>query len=121
MIRIWDFKLAGAPPLLSGVVRRRRACEVTTVEEFELRLVSVGPHRLEVIRLVSRSLQLSSAEARRRIDRGEVLLAKGMGHLFPPLRLAELHDEFGRLGASTRLVRIERHAEPNTTGDSGGV
>ena len=93
---------------------------MTTVEEFELWLVSVGPHRLEVIRLVSRSLQLSSAEARRRIDRGEVLIAEGMGHLFPPLRLTELHDEFGRLGASTRLVRIERHAEPGANADGGG-
>jgi hypothetical protein len=90
---------------------------VTIVAEFELRLVSVGPHRLEVIRLVSRLLQLSSADARRRIDAGEVLLAEGMGHLFPPPRLTELYNEFDRFGAVTRLVRIERHAELGAAAD----
>ncbi|MGL6075320.1 MAG: hypothetical protein ACRC8S_14275 [Fimbriiglobus sp.] len=85
---------------------------MTLVQEFELRLVSVGPHRLEVIRLASRVLQLSSAEARRLIDGGEALLAEGEGLFFPPPRLTALHDEFGRLGASTRLV--EKHAVPGT-------
>jgi ribosomal protein L7/L12 len=67
---------------------------------FHVILLEPGPNRLAVILRVRQLLRLSLAEARGRVDAGQVVLAEG--DLFSRY-LHDLRREFEELGATVKL------------------
>lgn len=64
--------------------------------EFRLILVDPGPERAKVTILVRQHLSVSPAEALRRVEQGEVVVADGLSHW----EVTQLKTEFENLGAA---------------------
>jgi len=64
--------------------------------EFRLVLIDPGPERAKLIILVRQKLNVSPAEARRRVEQGEVVVAEGLSHC----EATRLMAEFESLGAA---------------------
>ncbi len=69
--------------------------------EFQLVLVHPGINRAAVILRVRQLLKLSIAEARSRVDEGEVVLNVGW---YNNCYLRDLQCEFEELGATVKLI-----------------
>ena len=75
------------------------APEFPVTRELQIVMVSTGPNRAKVIVRVKELLGLTLREARKSVDRGDVVLATGFTK-----RLYDLRDEFQSLGASVRTT-----------------
>ena len=74
--------------------------EIHIEPEFQLILVDPGPAPKKVIILVRQLLKVSPAEARHRVQQGEVTVAEELSYF----QITELQTRFESLGA---VVRIE--------------